>query len=162
MARVSWSAGQSVELMADTHDLEEITRGLVEARRRRASVRVLLDAHQALGSSTRMMRGMAQQLEAEGVPVRCRSGTSLSRVYGTLPGNGNTHCKALRVGDRWALGSCNFSRSSQANVEVVALLALASTGVTAAADRFDFGRGEAESFRLLAERRPAATAARGG
>ena len=149
----SASEGQAVELMAYTYDLEEVTLALVEARRRRAAVRVLLDARQALGSSTRAMRGMAQQLEAEGVAVRCRSGISLSRVYGPgrVPGNGIMHCKSLRVGDQWALGSCNFSRSSQANVEVVALLALSPAGSAAAMRRFDEEWTAAEPFRTLDE-----------
>ena len=147
------SEGQAVELMAYTYDLEEVTLALVEARRRRAAVRVLLDARQALGTSTRAMRGMAQQLEAEGVAVRCRSGVSLSRIYGQgrVPGNGSMHCKALRVGDQWALGSCNFSRSSQANVEVVALIALSAAGSDAVTKRFDEEWGAAESFRTLTE-----------
>ena len=129
---------------------------MVEARRQRAAVRVLLDARQALGSSTRQMRGMAQQMEAEGVPVRCRSGISLSHVYGPgrVPGNGIMHCKALRVGDRWALGSCNFSRNSQCNMEIVALLALSPAGEAAATRRFDEEWALAESFCALAEGQP--------
>ena len=114
---------------------------------------MLLDARQALGTSTRMMRGMTGQLEAEGVPVRCRSGISLSHVYGTgkVLGNGIMHCKALRVGDRWALGSCNFSRSSQCNVEIVALLALSPAGIAAAAGRFDGEWMQAEPFMQFVE-----------
>ena len=64
------------------------------------------------------------------------------------------HCKSLRVGDRWALGSCNFSRSSQCNVEVVALLALTPAGCTAAGMSFNEEWGSGEPFRALAEPQP--------
>ena len=130
------AAGENdIFLTVYTFDLESITEALVKQRtvHPESSIKLVADKGQGMGHSTRAMHQQLLKLQEAGVQVRLLSGNWLAKHYGVsaprLHGRtGIQHSKTLRVGDRWMVGSCNWTWSSMANWEVVTEVKLNAAG----------------------------------
>ena len=120
-------------MLAFTFDLSDIMDALTAARKRKCTVEVALDRGNSLKCAN--SRPLIMQMVANGVQVRVVSGRPLREAYvharpGRLNGlNGILHAKVLWTEAVAMIGSCNFTTSSQANREIVAVIRPSRRGV---------------------------------
>ena len=93
------------------------------ARRRDVTVVIGADKKWSLSGKTRDQLKMLQRLQAEGCEVKCLVGVSCAdeyRAVGRNPFNGLglLHAKVVHTDAGSVLGSCNWTTSSRANIEV--------------------------------------------
>ena len=120
-------AVKHVSLLAFTYDLPALQQQLIETAGRilpRSGhvVRVGLDAKTTAGSKPRDQQQFAQQLQANKIEVSLIRGGALGPEYALVnrpvSGWGIQHAKAALIGSDLILGSCNWTTSSRANIEV--------------------------------------------
>ena len=119
-------AKEFVRVLAFTFDLSDVMDELTKARKKKCQVEVALDRGNALKSAN--ARPLILQMIANGVAVRVINGRPLEEAYvrarpGKLAGlSGILHAKVLWTERVAMIGSCNFTTSSQANREIVAVV----------------------------------------
>ena len=116
-------AEEFVLLLSFTFDREDLVEALVLARRRGVRVTVGSDKRWTLSGKTKNQLQMLLKLQAEGCEVRCLVGVSCGpeyRAVGRNPYNGLglLHAKVVHTDVGSVIGSCNWTTSSRANIEV--------------------------------------------
>ena len=116
-------AEEYVLMLSFTFDREDLVDALVAARRRGVQVTIGSDKKWTLSGKTKDQLKMLLRLQAEGCEVRCLVGVSCGpeyRALGRAPYNGLglLHAKVVHTDGGSVIGSCNWTTSSRANIEV--------------------------------------------
>ena len=125
-----------VRILAYTFDLGEVVDELLRCRTRRVDVQIIVDKGQSLGRTTYNLRPAVIRMLSHGITVRVLEGRALSEAYGeagrsagrAAGRSGIMHAKTLWTENIYMCGSCNWTVSSQANLERVCVVRPTAAG----------------------------------
>ena len=114
-----------VHIMAYSFDFPDIVDEFTRCRTRRVEMQLIIDKSQGLGKTTHNLRPAVIRLLSHGVTVKVLEGRDLDTAYaesgrsaGRASGRaGISHAKTLHTEKVYMRGSCNWTVSSQGNLE---------------------------------------------
>ena len=153
-------AKEFVLVLAFTFDRQDMVDALKEAVTRRCEVIVVADRNYTLTGKTRDQLQRLQELESNGAVVRLAQGGKAKEEYAAVgrswSGTGILHAKFLHTERETIIGSCNWTTSSRANVEMglhVMLNRVESAKISATIRALSDGGQKVHEAAVLAEQR---------